>query len=238
MPLINSNIISLYEDNHLLALYKPAGMLIQGDRTGDETLLDIGKSYIKKKYNKPGAVYLHPVHRLDRPVSGVSVFARTSKALSRMNELFREHKITKTYIAIVNERMPANKGKLIDFIKKDTKTNTARIVAGKSNRSKDAKKAELEYREMARIAKNHLIKVLPKTGRPHQIRVQLSHVGCPIMGDVKYGSKKRNEYDIIFLHALSLEFVHPVKKEPMKISAAPPKLQDWLSFKDFYEELL
>ena len=127
---------------------------------------------------------------------------------------------------------------MINFIKKDSKSNTARIVAGKSKRSKDAKQAELKYVEMARLSKNHLLKVLPKTGRPHQIRVQLANVGCPIMGDVKYGSKKRNEYDIIFLHALSLEFVHPVKKEPIKISAAPPKLQEWLAFKDFYEELL
>lgn len=225
----------LHEDNHLIAVYKPAGMLVQGDETGDTPLVDFVKQYIKIRYDKPGDVFLGVIHRLDRPVSGVVVFARTSKALSRMNALFRERKITKRYWAITNERPDPFAGKLTHWIEKDETRNVAK-ASNKSNSK--GKKATLDYHLNASIDSNHLIAVQPHTGRPHQIRVQLAKIGTPIRGDLKYGSTRQNDDGRIHLHAYSLSFEHPVKREPVTITAAFPSDPVWQIFKEWHSEFL
>lgn len=220
----------LYEDNHLIAVNKPAGWLVQGDETGDKPLSEFVKEYIKKKYNKPGAVYLGVIHRLDRPVSGVCVFARTSKALERMNKLFKERDLTKTYLAVVNERPNPYFGHLTHYLIKNKERNIAKAFDRPSNRNKNAKKSDLDYELLAEVGDNYLLKVTPQTGRPHQIRVQLSTIGYPIMGDLKYGAPKANPDASIHLHAYQLDFIHPVKKEPIQINAMPPDTQIWNLF--------
>ena len=225
----------LHEDNHLIAVYKPAGMLVQGDETGDTPLVDFVKQYIKIRYDKPGDVFLGVIHRLDRPVSGVVVFARTSKALSRMNELFRERKITKRYWAITNERPDPFSGKLTHWIEKDESRNVAK-ASNKSNSK--GKKATLNYHLNASIDSNHLIAVEPHTGRPHQIRVQFAKIGTPIRGDLKYGSNRQNDDGRIHLHAYALAFEHPVKREPVTITAAFPRDPVWRIFREWENEFL
>ena len=220
----------LHEDNHLIAVNKPGGWLVQGDSTGDKPLSEFVKGYIKDRYNKPGDVFLGVIHRLDRPVSGVVVFARTSKALERMNRLFAERKIEKTYWAVTGERPEPISGHLTHYILKDRKRNIAKAYDQVGKRTKDAKKADLDYELIGSIGDNHLIKVMPKTGRPHQIRVQLSKLGCPIRGDIKYGFPKANWDATIHLHARSLSFLHPVKKEPVLIEAEAPDEQIWNLF--------
>ena len=222
----------LYEDNHLLAVDKPAGMLVQGDQTGDKSLVDWGKEYIKKKYDKPGEVFLGVVHRLDRPVSGVVLLARTSKALSRMNKLFQEKHITKTYWAVVRERPPREEGHLIHWLTKDAKKNQARAY---EQEKKNSKLAQLHYQLIAQIQGYYLLKVQPQTGRPHQIRVQLATMGCPVQGDLKYGYSTANEDASISLHAHSLSFLHPVKQEPLEIVAPLPKVPHWQRFTEISE---
>jgi len=206
-------------------------MLVQGDITGDVTLADWVKRYIKDRYNKPGAVFLGIIHRLDRPVSGVVIFARTSKALSRMNELFRERKIEKTYWAITPHEPPDLEGELVHYLLKDTTKNKTKAYDRLSNRSAKAKKAELSYKLISRIAEHRLLEIQLKTGRPHQIRVQLSKVGCPIRGDLKYGAERPNNDGNIHLHSRRLVFIHPVKKEPVRIEGSTPDEQLWRSFK-------
>ncbi len=220
----------LYEDNHLIAVNKPARMLVQGDKTGDSTLGDWVKRYIKDRYNKPGDVFLGVIHRLDRPVSGVVIFARTSKALTRMNELFRERSIKKTYWAITQTELPDLEGSLTHFLLKDTTKNKTKAYDRLSNRAAKAKKAELDYRLIGKVANHNLYEISLKTGRPHQIRVQLSKMGSPIRGDVKYGAEKGNEDGSIHLHSRSLSFIHPVKKEPVYIEADAPDEQIWRTF--------
>ena len=222
----------LYEDNHLLAVDKPAGMLVQGDQTGDKPLVDLGKEYIKKKYDKPGDVFLGVVHRLDRPVSGVVLLARTSKALSRMNKLFQDKHITKTYWAVVRERPPREEGHLIHWLIKDNKKNQSRAY---EQEKKNSKLAQLRYQLIAQIQGYYLLKVQPQTGRPHQIRVQLATMGCPIQGDVKYGYPTPNDNASISLHARSLSFVHPVKQELLEIEAPLPKAPYWQRFAEIAE---
>lgn len=225
----------LYEDNHLIAVNKPAGWLVQGDNTGDLPLSEWVKRYIKDRYHKPGEVFLGVIHRLDRPVSGVVVFARTSKALERMNRLFADRKIQKTYWAITAERPEPISGHLTHYILKDKSRNIAKAYDQMSKRAKGAKKADLDYELIASIGDNHLLKVTPHTGRPHQIRVQLSKLGCPIRGDLKYGFPKANYDASIHLHARALSFIHPVKKEPVTIEADPPEEdQIWGLFKDLF----
>lgn len=221
----------LYEDNHLLILNKPSGWLVQGDKTGDKTLTDWGRTYIKEKYNKPGKAFLHPVHRLDRPVSGITVLARTSKALERMNKLFREDKVQKTYLAVVGGK-PANPaGKLIHWLDKDPAKNTVKAYSAERGK---AKKAELDYALLAVAnTSSSLLRVMPKTGRAHQIRVQLSALGCPIRGDLKYGFPDPNPDKSIHLHAFKISFVHPVRKEELTIKSLP----DWKEFKKIIDEL-
>lgn len=210
----------LYEDNHLIAVCKKATELVQGDRTEDKPLVEIVKDYIKKKYNKPGDVFLGVIHRLDRPVGGVVVFARTSKALARMNALFRDKKVQKTYWAIVEQALPGEEGKLVNYLKKNQEKNRSRAY---DNEVRDSKKSELDYKLLGRSKNYFYVEVSPKTGRHHQIRVQLSHIGCPIKGDVKYGGKRTNKDGSIHLFGRSIEFDHPVKNEPVKITATPPQ---------------
>ncbi|MFY0607299.1 MAG: RluA family pseudouridine synthase [Cyclobacteriaceae bacterium] len=220
----------LYEDNHLLILNKPAGWLVQGDKTGDKTITDWGRAYIKEKYNKPGEVFLHPCHRLDRPVSGITIFARTSKALERMNKLFREDDITKTYLAAVGGKPPQESGKLVHWLEKNGKNNTVKAFTKAKG---TAKRAELDYTLLARENDLSLLKVLPKTGRAHQIRVQLSSMKCPIAGDLKYGFPKPNPDKSIHLHAFAIKFVHPVRKDLMEVNCKP----NWDEFTGIINEL-
>ncbi|PHI21851.1 RNA pseudouridine synthase [Lewinellaceae bacterium SD302] len=224
----------LFEDNHLIAINKPAGYLSQGDKTGDVSMVDAVKAYIKQRYGKPGDVYLGLIHRLDRPVSGVLLFARTSKALTRMNKLFAERKVAKTYWAIVGEQPKQTEGKLTGYIYKDTNKNKSKILPkADSNRYQGAKKAELSYGLIGRLGNSVLLEVKPKTGRPHQIRVQLSNMGTPIRGDIKYGYPEPNEDGNIHLHSRSLAFEHPVKKVPVLITASVPRNdQVWAMFKE------
>lgn len=224
----------LFEDNHLIAVNKPAGYLSQGDQTGDVSMVDAVKAYIKQRYNKPGDVYLGLIHRLDRPVSGVLLFARTSKALTRMNNLFRDRKVAKTYWAIVGEQPKQTAAKLVGYIYKDTKKNKSKLLPkADSNRHQGAKKAVLHYSLIGRLGNAVLLEVKPETGRPHQIRVQLSHNGTPIRGDIKYGFPQPNEDGNIHLHSRSLAFEHPVKKEAIEI-VAPIPMQDqvWAMFNE------
>lgn len=221
----------LHEDNHLIAVNKPAGWLVQSDRTGDTTLADYVKGYIKDRYNKPGDVFLGTIHRLDRPVSGVVVFARTSKALTRMNELFRKREIEKTYWAVLTDRPKPIEGTLQHLIKKDPTRNVSRAFDRPTRTSDGAKPAELDYRLIAGIGAQHLVEIKPKTGRPHQIRVQMATLKTPIRGDVKYGAREPNEDGSILLHARALDFTHPVKKEPVHIEAPLPEGQIWDLFR-------
>jgi len=223
----------LYEDNHLIVVNKRPGDIVQGDKTGDTPLSDIVKAYIKKKYNKPGDVFLGTIHRIDRPVSGVVVFARTSKALSRMNEAFRENKVQKTYWAVVDNAPSEPSGQLVHYLKKNQKQNKSKAF---DKHVKESKKAELSYQLLMDLDRYFLLKVVPKTGRHHQIRVQLAAMGCTIKGDLKYGAPRSNKDASIHLHALKLEFLHPVKKEQMVIKASPPKDAIWDSCAHLMDE--
>lgn len=205
-------------------------MLVQGDSTGDTNLSDLVKLYIKDRYNKPGEVFLGVTHRLDRPVSGVTIFARTSKALERMNALFAARKIAKTYLAITGKRPEPIAGKLIHFLLKNELKNVVRVFDYQSKKSKEAKQSELEYELIGEVGDQFLLKINPLTGRPHQIRAQLARIGCPIRGDLKYGYPKPNADGSIHLHCLSLGFEHPVKKEETLISASPPSDAIWSLF--------
>tara|TARA_R110001592_G_scaffold16998_2_gene72100 strand:+ start:3544 stop:4269 length:726 start_codon:yes stop_codon:yes gene_type:complete len=217
----------IYEDNHLLIVNKPAGILVQGDNTGDKPLVDYCKDYLKEKYNKPGAVFLGVVHRIDRPVSGIVVFARTSKALERMNKLFATRKIQKTYWAVVKRKPRQPEGKLISWLKKDPSKN---ITTAYDYQEEGSQKAELDFKVLGKLNDHYLIEVKPITGRPHQIRVQLSELGCPIRGDLRYGFSKPNPDKSINLHAKGLYFEHPIKKEQLIIRAGLPNDQFWEQF--------
>lgn len=219
----------LYEDNHLLAINKPAGVLVQGDATGDVPLVELGKEYIKHRYNKPGAVFLGVVHRLDRPVSGVVIFARTSKSLERMNALFREKETQKTYWALVQSKPPRISDTLVHWLVKDQTRNKTTAY---SREHPDGLRSELEYQIIQEVNGTYLLQIKPLTGRPHQIRVQLASMDCPIVGDVKYGFNCPLPDGSIALHARQLEFIHPVKKEHIVIRADLPKKGVWESYKN------
>lgn len=222
----------LYEDNHLIVLNKNNHDLVQGDRTGDASLDKQLKTYLKEKYNKPGNVFVGVVHRLDRPVSGAVIFAKTSKALSRFNELFKTNKVKKTYRAIIKEKPKEKAGTLVHFMKKNEKQNKSYCY---ENEVPGSKKAELDYTLIASSDRYHLLEVNLKTGRHHQIRAQLAHSVGAIKGDLKYGFARSNKDGGISLHAYSLEFLHPIKKELVKIVAPPPKKEPlW----DVFESLL
>ncbi|PKO95852.1 MAG: RNA pseudouridine synthase [Bacteroidetes bacterium HGW-Bacteroidetes-9] len=217
----------LFEDNHLLIVNKRPGDIVQGDKTGDLPLTDILKLYIKNKYNKPGDVFLGLVHRLDRPVSGAVIFARTSKSLTRLTMMVKDREISKTYWAIVEKVPDPVEGTLISFLKKNESQNKSFSVKEGTSGSK---RAELNYKLLASGKTYHLIEVNLITGRHHQIRAQLSGIGCPIKGDLKYGARRSNSDGSISLHARYLEFIHPVSKEYVKISAATPDSPDWSYF--------
>jgi 23S rRNA pseudouridine1911/1915/1917 synthase len=219
----------LYEDNHIIIVNKRSSDLVQGDGTGDEPLDDIVRAYIREKYNKPGDVFLGVVHRLDRPVSGCVVYARTSKALSRLSELFRTREVRKTYWAIVSERPPAEEGTLSSYLKKNESQNKSYVY---NKEVKGSKLAELSYRVLARSERYYLVEVDLQTGRHHQIRAQLAAAGCPIKGDLKYGSKRSNEGGGISLHSRRVSFVHPVKKEEITVEAPLPDDRIWKLFSD------
>ncbi|PSR11494.1 MAG: RNA pseudouridine synthase [Bacteroidetes bacterium] len=226
----------LYEDNHLIAINKPAGYLVQGDQTGDATLAEYVKDYIKTKYKKPGDVFLGVIHRLDRPVSGVLLFARTSKGLTRMNEMFKNQEVEKTYWAVTANQPDPLEGELVHYLTKDPERNVAKAFEFMSSRAVGAKKAELHYQMLGRLGTHVLVEVKPKTGRPHQIRVQLAKIGCPIRGDLKYGSTITNKDGTIHLHCRSLSFMHPIKKEQVTLWATPPKGEIWSLFSDFWKK--
>ena len=216
----------LYEDNHLLAINKPAGALSQGDKTGDTPLIDLAKEYIKEKYRKPGNVFLGLCHRLDRPVSGVLLLARTSKALERINVMFQKGQIQKTYWA-VSHRMPKQKsGRIEHFLTKDPQRN---IVTIASDDEGDRKSALTDYQVIGNFEEYVLVELRPQTGRSHQLRVAMQSLKAPILGDVKYGGKVFTPGSIS-LHCRSLEFVHPVTKEKMKIVAPTPDAEPWVYF--------
>ena len=217
----------LYEDNHLLVINKQAGVLVQGDATGDVPLVDMAKEYIGEKYQKPGDVFLGVVHRLDRPVSGVVVFARTSKALERMNALFRDRKTQKTYWALVTNKPARNEGTLVHWLIKDEKKNKTTAY---SKENPNGSRSELHYKVIDNKRGYFLIEVNPITGRPHQIRVQLASMGCPIVGDVKYGSRIPSPDGSLALHARQLKFIHPVRHEPLIVSASLPGVEWWIPF--------
>lgn len=219
----------LYEDNHLIAVEKQAGVLVHGDDTGDRTLADMVKVYIKKKYDKPGEVYLGVIHRLDRPVSGIVIFARTSKALTRMNKMIKDREVKKEYLAIVSERPPKLKDTIVHFIEKDKKKNFSHIYDKPRG---GAKRAELTYEMKGQISGYVLMHIQLKTGRPHQIRVQMKKIGCHIIGDIKYGYELANIDKSICLHCSKMAFLHPVKKTVVTIRVRPPKNDFWDLFKD------
>jgi 23S rRNA pseudouridine1911/1915/1917 synthase len=220
----------IYEDNHLLIVNKASGVLVQGDSTGDIPLVELCKEYIGEKYKKPGAVFLGVVHRIDRPVSGIVVLARTSKSLERMNALFREKQTTKTYWAITHKKPQNERGTLIHWLVKDEKKNKSTAFP---RETPGASQSELSYALIGQKDKEWLLEVSPITGRPHQIRVQLASMGCPIKGDVKYGAAEANEDGSICLHARKLEFQHPVKKESLILEAPLPKSSFWRNFINF-----
>jgi 23S rRNA pseudouridine1911/1915/1917 synthase len=220
------NLQVLYEDNHLIAINKPAGLAVQQDESNEMPLIEYVKEYIKHKYNKEGAVFLEAVHRIDKPVTGVILFARTTKALQRMNVLFKDREVTKIYRAVVRERPELEKNTLVHYLKKDREKNKSRAYDTEVNESK---RAELTY-EMISYHSNHaLLEIRPTTGRPHQIRVQLAMIGCPIKGDLKYGYPTPNFDRSISLHAYSLSFIHPVTKLRLTIKVPPPRTNEWIT---------
>ena len=214
----------LFEDNHLIIVNKKPGELTQGDITNDETLGDKVKVYLKKKYNKPGNVFLGIAHRLDRPTSGIIIFTKTSKALTRINEAFRKNEIKKTYWAIVKSVNKIGFRKLENLLIKNQKQNKSYIT---ENSNKKAKKAILYFNTILQLQKYSLLKIILETGRHHQIRTQLSHIGHPIKGDLKYGFPRSNLDGSIHLHSRKINFMHPVSKKNIEVMAKPPKDNIW-----------
>jgi len=227
-PITDKDII--YEDNHLIAVNKRAGDIVQIDDTGDEPLDEKVKQYIAKKYNKPNGAFLGVVHRLDRPVSGVILFAKTSKSLDRINRMFKSRDMHKTYWAVVRNKPQITEGTLIHWLIKDSKKNVTKAY---DKEVKGSLRAELNYKLIGELNGYYLLEVNPITGRPHQIRVQLSTLGCPIVGDNKYGYPRGSLKKSICLHARRLTFEHPVKKEVVHIFASLPHDGFWERFEGF-----
>ncbi|MEX1192171.1 MAG: RluA family pseudouridine synthase [Brumimicrobium sp.] len=217
----------LYEDNHLIGVNKKAGDITQGDKTGDKTLPDKVKEWLKAKYDKPGNVFCGVIHRLDRPTSGIVMLAKTSKGLSRMNALFQKKQIQKTYWAIVEAKPSTDSGSLSDYLKKNDKQNKSYVV---DQNTPEAKHAELDFKLLSSSDRYHLLEINPRTGRHHQIRTQLAHIGAIIKGDLKYGAKRSNGDGSICLHARSIQFTHPVSQESVYITAPVPNDGLWKWF--------
>lgn len=220
----------LYEDNHIIVVSKTSGEIVQGDKTGDKTLCDSVKEYIKEKYAKPGNVFLGIAHRLDRPVSGIVIFAKTSKALSRLNNMFRDGEVHKLYWAITQNMPQKVEDTLTHWIVRNEKQNKSYAY---DREKPGSKKAMLHYKVISSTDNYTLLAVNLMTGRHHQIRCQLSAIGCPIKGDLKYGSRRSNNDGSISLHARKVEFVHPVSKQPMCIEAPVPDDRLWREISDF-----
>lgn len=219
--------IVVYEDNHIIVVNKAASEIVQGDKTGDIPLSDTVKAYLKEKYQKPGNVFVGVTHRLDRPVSGLVVFAKTSKALSRLNDMFRDGDVHKVYWAIVKNEPKQPEGELVHWLVRNEKQNKSYAY---DREVKDAKKAMLRYRVIGKSDNYTLLEVELMTGRHHQIRCQLAKMGCPIKGDLKYGSPRSNPDGSICLHARRISFVHPVSKLPIELEAPLPEGNLWSSF--------
>lgn len=219
----------LYEDNHIIIVNKAPGEIVQGDKTGDETLCEKVKAYIKEQYAKPGEVFLGVTHRLDRPVSGIVVFARTDKGLSRMNALFRDGDVKKTYLAVVHEKPPKIEDELEHWIVRNEKQNKSYVC---DSQKKEAKLARLRYRIVAKSDHYYLLAVRLLTGRHHQIRCQLAKIGCPIKGDLKYGARRSNPDNSISLHAWHICFEHPVSHKEIDVIAPLPAESLWNAFRN------
>lgn len=221
-----TNLQILHEDNHIIVINKRVGDIVQGDKTGDKPLSEIVKEYIKEKYNKPGDVFLGVVHRLDRPTTGIVVFARTSKALERLNKMFSERETQKTYWAVVKNRPAKNEDNLVHFLVRNEKNNTSKAH---SKEVPNSKKASLDYKIIKELNNYFALEINLHTGRHHQIRSQLSAIGCPIKGDLKYGFDRSNPDGGIHLHARKLVFIHPVSKEELTLVAHTPNDAIWNS---------
>jgi 23S rRNA pseudouridine1911/1915/1917 synthase len=220
------NLQILHEDNHIIVINKRVGDIVQGDKTGDKPLSEVVKEYIKEKYNKPGEVFLGVVHRLDRPTTGIVVFARTSKALTRLNELFSNRETQKTYWAIVKNKPEKEQDTLVHFLKRNEKNNTSKAHI---KEVAESKKASLDYKIIKKLDNYFALEINLHTGRHHQIRAQLAAIVCPIKGDLKYGFDRSNSDGGIDLHARKLVFIHPVSKEVLEIIAPTPKNSIWNS---------
>ena len=221
-----NNLQILHEDNHIIVVNKRIGDIVQGDKTGDKPLSEVVKEYIKDKYNKPGEVFLGVVHRLDRPTSGIVVFARTSKALERLNAMFSNRETQKTYWAVVKNKPSKNEDNLVHFLKRNEKNNTSKAY---SKEIPETKRASLDYKIIKELDHYFVLEINLHTGRHHQIRAQLAAIGCPIKGDLKYGFDRSNPDGGIHLHARKLAFIHPVSKETLAIIAETPKDAIWNS---------
>ena len=221
----------LFEDNHLLIINKKPSQIVQGDKTGDLPLVDLLKSFIKKRDHKPGNVFLGVVHRIDRPVSGAVVFAKTGKALSRMNQMLKNGEIVKTYWAVVKNCPEPEKGDLVHYLKRNEEKNKSTAY---DKPVQNSRKAEMHYEITGKSDSYFLLNIRLYTGRHHQIRSQLSRIGCPIKGDLKYGYERSNRDGSIHLHARSVEFIHPVKKEKIVVVADPPNDKLW----DYFRKLI
>lgn len=219
--------IVVYEDNHIIVVNKTSSEIVQGDKTGDTPLSEMVKQYLKEKYNKPGNVFIGVTHRLDRPVSGLVVFAKTSKALPRLNEMFRNGEVKKTYWAIVKECPKETEGELVHYLVRNEKQNKSYAY---DKGVKNSKKAVLHYKLIGHSQNYYLLEVDLKTGRHHQIRCQLAKMGCPIKGDLKYGFPRSNPDGSICLHARTVQFVHPVSKEMIQLTAPVPEGNLWNGF--------
>ena len=220
----------VYEDNHIIVVNKTASEIVQADKTGDTPLSETVKQYLKEKYQKPGNVFLGVTHRLDRPVSGLVIFAKTSKALTRLNEMFRTSEVKKTYWAVVKNAPQESEGELVHFLVRNEKQNKSYAY---DKEVPNSKKAVLDYRLIGRSENYYLLEVDLKTGRHHQIRCQLAKMGCPIKGDLKYGSPRSNPDGSICLHARRVRFVHPVSKELIELKAPLPEGNLWKGFELF-----
>lgn len=218
------NLQVLHEDNHIIVVNKRSGDIVQGDKTGDKPLSDVIKEYIKEKYNKPGNVFLGTVHRLDRPTTGIVIYARTSKALERLNKMLRDKTIKKTYWAVVQQQPKKASDTLTNYLKKNPKNNKSTAF---TKEVEGSKKAILHYKTLKNLDNYSLLEVDLETGRHHQIRVQLSNIGAIIKGDLKYGAKRSNKDGSIHLHARKIEFTHPVSKELIKLTAPTPSDSIW-----------
>jgi len=217
----------LFEDNHFIAINKCSSEIVQGDKTGDAPMSDDIKKFLKEKYDKPGNVFCGVIHRIDRPVSGVVLFAKTSKGLSRMNEKFSTRDVKKTYWAIVKNKPENEKGELTHYLIKDEKKNKS---TAHKKEVKDSKLSKLNYQIIAKGDNYYLLEIDPETGRHHQIRAQLAAIGCPIKGDLKYGSERSNSDGSISLHARKLTFIHPINESPLEIIAPVPDDKLWKAF--------